>query len=151
MLLKVFSSNSYPRCSAIATRKKSFSGLTIWLWQSSKRTARAHAIKSKQFSKTVSKTSINTALTIQSIDFRICLCNTQNVLTLDAFLLHILPDENRDRVFAFLTALMTATVPIGTGMFSVYINLAKTSYIFCVIGVVIVIFACMYGIIDRNK
>ena len=63
----------------------------------------------------------------------------------------ILPDENRDRVFAFLTALMTATVPIGTGMFSVYINLAKTSYIFCVIGVVIVIFACMYGIIDRNK
>lgn len=71
--------------------------------------------------------------------------------SLDAFLLHILPDENRDRVFAFLTALMTATVPIGTGMFSVYINLAKTSYIFCVIGVVIVIFACMYGIIDRNK
>ena len=70
---------------------------------------------------------------------------------IDAFLLHILPDENRDRVFAFLTALMTATVPIGTGMFSVYINLAKTSYIFCVIGVVIVIFACMYGIIDRNK
>ena len=64
---------------------------------------------------------------------------------------NILPDENRDRVFAFLTALMTATVPIGTGMFSVYINLAKTSYIFCVIGVVIVIFACMYGIIDRNK
>lgn len=71
--------------------------------------------------------------------------------SLDAFLLHILPDENRDRVFAFLTALMTATVPIGTGMFSVYINLAKTSYIFCVIGVVIVIFACMYGIIDRKK
>ena len=71
--------------------------------------------------------------------------------SLDAFLLHILPYENRDRVFAFLTALMTATVPIGTGMFSVYINLAKTSYIFCVIGVVIVIFACMYGIIDRNK
>lgn len=71
--------------------------------------------------------------------------------SLDAFLLHILPDENRDRVFAFLTALMTATVPIGTGMFSVYINLAKTSYIFCVIGVVIVVFACMYGIIDRNK
>ena len=71
--------------------------------------------------------------------------------SLDAFLLHILPDGNRDRVFAFLTALMTATVPIGTGMFSVYINLAKTSYIFCVIGVVIVIFACMYGIIDRNK
>lgn len=71
--------------------------------------------------------------------------------SLDAFLLHILPDENRDRVFAFLTALMTATVPIGTGMFSVYINLAKTSYIFFVIGVVIVIFACMYGIIDRNK
>lgn len=52
----------------IATKRKYFSGLTIWLWQSSKRTAMAHAIKSKQFSKTVSKTSINTALTIRYID-----------------------------------------------------------------------------------
>ena len=68
MLLKVFSSNSYLRFSAIATKRKYFSGLTIWLWQSSKRTAMAHAIKSKQFSKTVSKTSINTALTIRYID-----------------------------------------------------------------------------------
>lgn len=62
------------------------------------------------------------------------------------------PDPGKKvRQKTFLTALMTATVSIGTGMFSVYINLAKTSYIFCVIGVVIVIFACMYGIIDRNK
>lgn len=70
--------------------------------------------------------------------------------SLDAFLLHIVPDNNRDRVFAFLTALMTATVPIGTGMFSVYINLAKTSSIFCFMGVVIVMFTCICGVINKN-
>ena len=71
--------------------------------------------------------------------------------SLDAFLLHIVPENNRDRVFAFLTALMTATVPIGTGIFSVYINLAKTSSIFCFMGIAIVMFTCIFGIINNSN
>ena len=70
--------------------------------------------------------------------------------SLDAFLLHILPDEKRDMVFAFLTALMTATVPIGTGMFSVYINFAKTSTIFCITGVVIILCTVVCSTINRK-
>ena len=71
--------------------------------------------------------------------------------SLDAFLLHIVPENNRDRVFAFLTALMTETVPIGTGIFSVYINLAKTSSIFCFMGIAIVMFTCIFGIINNSN
>jgi hypothetical protein len=72
-------------------------------------------------------------------------------LSLDSWLLHIIPENIRDNIFATLTALFTIAVPMGSGLFAILLNYIRTPVLLCSMGSVIAVGAVIFTLIGKEE